>query len=1296
MVINACRSAAGAHSASNVARLLIEAGVRNAVGMSYNVLSHTADLFMSSFYEKLLGHGASAVDAASQARSALCNSPLRSTNYGTQLRLEDYIIPIIHCSESATSELLESDLDGSLQPPPILAKNSSDHVLQGREDDILRLENWLAPPMPLKILLKGSPGIGKTALLKHLATWWPATGFCSRVIYLTLDDPRLSPLTFSKFMTELCLSAGLPLDLCKKSSIIQELNSNPTLLILDNLESIQWSTEEDNGVQRTQIRRFLTKLRQCPAISASRSEVSWLEGIKQATFVLKPIQHSNAVSIGLQQLHTSGHANRVEKEMKFNSQDFGQLISMMCGNPLAIKIIITDLTRYFLIKPLASLRDYLDALLDYKPIHIEHDLVYNEEAYRSIRQLIRIFEPQDPMVDSHVQDQGDLTSSTNDLPLLARSPGLKTEIAEQAPSSKLRQNSPLSNSLDGKLDYWSSERAFSSPESGFRFRLSISIMAFWGRLLANHNSYLEMFFCLDRAREVFCNDDFNTFCEIIWQLSDKSSPFPDSLQHWISEQPESCRFRVCAQECQKNLLPQMKCLSQLDLAAFVTTDESDPLYLEVNPILTLVTRSFLANKHVCQPRFTVILDLALARLYINSFCVMFMQAGQNLTSHSYKEQVSHFADYNFTNYLTMASAYRRTDFLLCPDRYLSYVQLFSGVFSNVRRTSLVLHLYNRFLEIALEKIQAIKYSLFRPGTTDYDETTQEGEHAKDWKICHFLETSLIGTMPQASYSCSLICYPDDIYVQAWHHLSSHPLSPLYKGIPPTSRNIIGIRIKEVTVSFKMKTKQDQRLSQEAESLRQERIASYYELSGINMPIPPLDASANIYAFNKEYALQETVIMDRIGIRLIEITQKDLSPSVVKSTSRVEQVIRELHNLLQDETEGPNRPHMRRRIHIELYLHNLMIGNYIRAFEHKRLKKDMEQTMDPVTLKMITRDEEKYDDYWESQAGEPETFNMMVKAAEEEIEAEQVDLKEVQQNRPNDELDILTHMFRIARAHLRIFRYPVAIPIFRSIIDRRRKLFGIDDEGVVEPIYELANALARNGQHEEAIPILRMLLADATKRSDIETSKNEFWINLRIGLGESLTYKAWANRAHREESWHRDLLAEAQDLLEASLEAHRHIYGPHDPWVTRILYTLALVSREQHNFARQEKLSWEIINIRRAVTNDKSDYTLMSGEQSLAQAWFWLKRVDESEELLKDVLHRHIERHSTSHIRTREAISKLGYLYESVDKLEQAQHLAMEHFDALIQAGFLRRSEDGFTFGVKSIGFLGREGDLSKE
>ena len=553
------------------------------------------------------------------------------------------------------------------------------------------------------------------------------------------------------------------------------------------------------------------------------------------------------------------------------------------------------------------------------------------------------------------------------------------------------------------------------------------------------------------------------------------------------------------------------------MAAFVTTDESDPLYLEVNPILTLVTRSFLANKHICQARFTVILDLALARLYIKSYSVIFLQAGTDATSRLFKEQVSHFADYNFTNYLTMASAYRRTNFLLGPDRYLIYGQLFSGLFCKVRRTALVLHLYNEFLEIALEKIKAIKKGLFRPGTTDYDETTQDGEHAKDWIICQFLEVGLISTMPQANYSCSLICYPDDIYIQAWHYLSSHPLSPLYKGLPPISRKMIDIRIKEVTVSFEMKTRQDQRLSQESESLRQARIASYYELSGINMPIPPLDASANIYAFYKEYALQETVVMDRIGVRLIEITQKDLSPSVVKSTSRVEQVIRELHNLLQDETEGPNRPHVRRRIHIELYLHNLTIGNYIRAFEHKRLKKDIEQIIDPVALEMITRDEKQYDDYWNSQAGEPETYNMMVKATEEEIEAEQVDLKEVQQNRPNDELDILTHMFRIARAHLRIFRYPVAIPTLRSITDRRRKLFGIDDEGVVEPVYELANALARNSQHEEAIPILRMLVADATKRSGIETSKNEFWINLTTSLGESLTYKARANRAYREES-----------------------------------------------------------------------------------------------------------------------------------------------------------------------------------
>ena len=1094
VVINACRSAAGAHSASNVARMLIEAGVRNAVGMSYNVLSHTAELFMSSFYESLLGHSASAVGAASQARSALCNSPLRSTNYGTQLRLEDYIIPIIHCSESTISHFSESDLDISPQRPSILANIPPDFVLQGREDDILRLENWLAPPMPLKILLKGSPGIGKTALLKHLAAWWPATGFCSRVIYLTLDDPRLSPLTFTSFLTELCLSAGFPPDLSRTSSIAQDLNSSPTLLILDNLESIQWSTEEDSGVQRTQIRRFLARLRQCPAIWASRSEVSWLDGIKQATFVLKPIQHSNALSIALQLLHTSNHAKRVENEMKSNSQDFEQLISMMCGNPLAIKIIITDLTRHFSLNPLASIRDYLDALLDYKPIHIEHELVYNGEAYRSIRQLIRIFEPQNPMVDSHVQDQGNFKSSTNDTPVPVRSSGLKTQVVEQTPSSKLRQNTPLSNSLDVKLDYWSSETAFGSPESGFRFRLSISITAFWGRLLADHNTYLEMFVCFERARELLCDNDLNVFCEIIWQLFDRTSPFSDLLQHWISEQPEGCRFRLCAQDCQKYLLPsccQMKCLLQHDLAAFVTIDESDHHYLEVNPILTLVTRSFLANKHICQPRFTASLDLAMASLYYDRYYVMMEQAGRNSTSRPYKEQVSRFADSDFTNYLTMASAYRRSDFLLCLDRYVNYWQLFPSVFSNTRRTSLVLHTYNGFLEIALETIKSIKATLFRPETADYDETTQEGKHAKDWKVCHLLEASLIATIPPAVQSCALTYYPDDMYIQAWHHLSSHPLSPLYKRTRPGVRELFDIRIKEVNVMLKTMTKHDQRLSQEAESLRQARIASYYELKGINMPIPPLNASANIYAFYKEYALQEDIITDHIRTRLVDITQIDLSPSAVKSTSRLQQVIRELHDLLQDETGGSNRPHIRRRIHIELTLHNMRIGNYIRAFEHKRLTKDVEQVIDPVALKLITREEEKYDDYWDSQASDPMTYKTIVEAAEEEIENEQAELEKVQQNCPHDELDILARMFRIALAFSRIFRYSVAIPLLRSIVERRRKMFGIDDEGVVEPMYELAHALARNGQYEEAIPILRMLLADATKRSDVENSKNEF-------------------------------------------------------------------------------------------------------------------------------------------------------------------------------------------------------------
>ncbi len=146
VVINACRSAAGAGSASNMARMLIEAGVKTAIGMAFNVLSQTADIFMNNFYRTFLGQGRSTLNAFYQARLALKSSSLRTTIFGTQLLLKDHIIPVLHCSKASLDDMCKvTVIELSLSFNSFT--DSQYEIFCGRESEILQLEKWLAPSL---------------------------------------------------------------------------------------------------------------------------------------------------------------------------------------------------------------------------------------------------------------------------------------------------------------------------------------------------------------------------------------------------------------------------------------------------------------------------------------------------------------------------------------------------------------------------------------------------------------------------------------------------------------------------------------------------------------------------------------------------------------------------------------------------------------------------------------------------------------------------------------------------------------------------------------------------------------------------------------------------------------------------------------------------------------------------------------------------------------------------------------------------------------------------------------------
>ena len=105
VVINACRSAAGSNEASNIASLLVRTGISIAVGMSFNILSLSADQFMREFYNQYLGQRISPIAAVSTARGELRRNSNRMSKYHTKVSLEDHLVPIIHCRESETTNL---------------------------------------------------------------------------------------------------------------------------------------------------------------------------------------------------------------------------------------------------------------------------------------------------------------------------------------------------------------------------------------------------------------------------------------------------------------------------------------------------------------------------------------------------------------------------------------------------------------------------------------------------------------------------------------------------------------------------------------------------------------------------------------------------------------------------------------------------------------------------------------------------------------------------------------------------------------------------------------------------------------------------------------------------------------------------------------------------------------------------------------------------------------------------------------------------------------------------------------
>jgi tetratricopeptide (TPR) repeat protein len=219
------------------------------VAMSHTVLVETAKRFVEPFY-RALAAGQRVGDAMLAAQAALYGDPYRGKIMGAgALHLQDWFVPVLF------QEALDPQLFG-LRPGQAAGRLTSQertrqlgrlpappaHSFVGRSRELLHLERLLLQ-QPYAVI-RGSGGLGKSALAVELVRWLVRSGRFGRAAFVNVEahnvqDVRgvldqigaqlLPQYTVAQYGADLAAA---------RQPVERALRDFPTILLIDNMESV--------------------------------------------------------------------------------------------------------------------------------------------------------------------------------------------------------------------------------------------------------------------------------------------------------------------------------------------------------------------------------------------------------------------------------------------------------------------------------------------------------------------------------------------------------------------------------------------------------------------------------------------------------------------------------------------------------------------------------------------------------------------------------------------------------------------------------------------------------------------------------------------------------------------------------------------------------------------------------------------------------------------------------------------------------------------------------------------------
>jgi tetratricopeptide (TPR) repeat protein len=314
--LEACQTAQATDPMASVAARLLEEGVGSVVAMSHSVLVETARRFVAAFY-RTLAAGQRVGDAMLAGQEALYGDLYRGKKIGAgNLELQDWFVPVLY-QDAADPQLFTvtvgrdaARLDGDRrqgsfgklpQEPP--------HQFVGRSRQLLHLERLLQQTQ--YAVVRGSGGLGKTALATELARWWVQSGRYQRGVFVSVepqnvqDVPGVVDSIGRQLVGDHYTVAQYGSDLDQALQPIERaLRDFPTVIVLDNMESVLPDAQGQNPagvVDVTELlalcQKFLDAAPRCRLLFTSREPLPAPFAKERCTVPLGRLSEVEAVQL---------------------------------------------------------------------------------------------------------------------------------------------------------------------------------------------------------------------------------------------------------------------------------------------------------------------------------------------------------------------------------------------------------------------------------------------------------------------------------------------------------------------------------------------------------------------------------------------------------------------------------------------------------------------------------------------------------------------------------------------------------------------------------------------------------------------------------------------------------------------------------------------------------------------------------------------------------------------------------------------------------------------------------------